>query len=50
MGDRKASQDAQKTTRIIQVKRGQGKSDLGREKSVCRGEWEHGLFMEVQVV
>ena len=34
--DRKASQDAQKTTGITQVKRGRGKSTSGREECVGR--------------
>lgn len=36
MKGRKASQDAQKTTGITQVKRGQGKSASGREECVRR--------------
>lgn len=50
MRDRKASQDAQKTTGIRQLKRGQGKSVSGRGKSAWGGWREHGPFTEIQVV
>lgn len=38
MKDRKASQDAQKATGLIRVKRGRGKRISDREKSV-QGGW-----------